>query len=217
MSRARATGRSHILPWRYGLFLLLCLLAAPLLFVLPWHVAIMGGFDIGAAAFLLTMWTLLAHDTQAMRQHARENDANRTTMLAITSVVMLAILLAVAVELMQKVAPSGVSILLIVLTLMLAWVFSNSVYALHYAHLFYLDSPDETGRGGIKFPGTGTPNYWDFIYFAFTLGMTFQTSDVEITSSRMRRVATLHCLAAFVFNLGILAFTINVLGRGGGR
>jgi uncharacterized membrane protein len=54
--------------------------------------------------------------------------------------------------------------------------------------------------------------YWDFVYFAFTLGMTFQTSDVTITSERIRRIVTIHCLAAFFFNIGVLAFTINVLG-----
>ena len=63
-------------------------------------------------------------------------------------------------------------------------------------------------------PGTDEPDYWDFVYFAFTLGMTFQTSDVSITDRRIRRVVLGHSLAAFVFNLGVLAFTINVLGGG---
>ena len=67
---------------------------------------------------------------------------------------------------------------------------------------------------GIEFPQTPEPNYWDFIYFATCLGMTFQVSDMYITSSRLRKVVMFHCLAAFVFNLGILAFTINVLGGG---
>ena len=86
---------------------------------------------------------------------------------------------------------------------------SNTVYALHYAHLAY---GDELQCKGLSFPGTNEPLYWDFVYFAFTLGMTFQTSDVTISDQRIRRVVTLHCLAAFVFNIGVLAFTINVLG-----
>jgi uncharacterized membrane protein len=64
----------------------------------------------------------------------------------------------------------------------------------------------------VDFPGPGEPDYWDFVYFAFTLGMTFQTSDVAITDRAIRRVVTAHCLAAFIVNLGVLAFTINVLG-----
>jgi uncharacterized membrane protein len=100
---------------------------------------------------------------------------------------------------------------LVIGTLALCWLFSNLVYALHYAHLYY-----RAGRGGdaggLTFPGTDEPDYGDFVYFAFCLGMTFQTSDVTITDGGTRRVVTLHCLAAFVFNLGVIAFTINVLG-----
>jgi uncharacterized membrane protein len=102
---------------------------------------------------------------------------------------------------------------LLIGTLATAWIFSNLIYALHYAHLFY---SDENGgdAGGIEFPKTPEPDYWDFIYFAFCLGMTFQTSDTDITSGLVRRVVTLHSLEAFVFNLGVIAFSINVLGSG---
>ena len=75
---------------------------------------------------------------------------------------------------------------------------------------------DDKGKdsGGLDFPECKEPDYWDFVYFSFTLGMTFQTSDVDMTSRKMRRVTIGHCLAAFVFNIGVLAFTINVLGGG---
>lgn len=219
MNRRNSQTRRRILPWRYALFLLLCFTAGPLLqLFLPWHAAIMAGFDIAAAAFLIAIAPLLAHDARRMRRHALENDVNRRTMLLVTSMVMLAILVAVAVELTQKQGPSMGTVLLIVTTLALAWLFSNMVYTLHYAHLFYLPGPGGKDSGGLDFPGgDGTPTYWDFIYFAFTLGMTFQTSDVEMTDTKMRQVATFHCLAAFIFNLGILAFTINVLGSMGAQ
>jgi len=96
--------------------------------------------------------------------------------------------------------------------LLIAWLFSNLVYAMHYAHNFYLPGDKGRDRSGLDFPETDEPGYWDFLYFAFTLGMTFQTSDVSITASGMRRTVLFQCLAAFLFNLGILAFTINVLG-----
>jgi uncharacterized membrane protein len=101
---------------------------------------------------------------------------------------------------------------LIILTLALAWLVSNLIYALHYAHLAYM-SPD-LGCSGLEFPGTPEPLYWDFIYFAFTCGMAFATSDVIIKDQHIRKVVTVHCFAAFVFNIGVLAFTINVLGSG---
>jgi uncharacterized membrane protein len=97
-------------------------------------------------------------------------------------------------------------------TLALSWLFSNTVYALHYAHLFYTDDASGKDSGGIDVPKCDEPDYWDFLYFSFTLGMTFQTSDVEITSAPVRRTTIGHSLAAFVFNIGVLAFTINVLG-----
>ena len=83
---------------------------------------------------------------------------------------------------------------------------------LHYAHGYYVQ--DESGGDcrGLDFPGTRTPDYGDFAYFAFTLGMTFQTSDVAISSPATRRVVLLHTFAAFVFNIGVIAFTINLLG-----
>ena len=123
------------------------------------------------------------------------------------------ILVTVGMELSQSETLSGGGIALIVVTLALAWLFSNAIYALHYAHMYYREDAEGGGDcGGIDVPGTKQPDYSDFLYFAFTLGMTFQTSDVDMTSGAYRRVATFHCFAAFVFNIGVLAFTINVLG-----
>ena len=171
--------------------------------------AIMIGFDAAALLFLVSVAPLLrTREGAAIRAHARENDANRAVLLAITIAVMLVLLVAIATESL-KYSPEPFTRILIVVTLAIAWVFSNTVYALHYAHLAY---GDEVECKGLSFPGTNEPLYWDFVYFAFTLGMTFQTSDVTISDQRIRRVVTMHSLAAFVFNIGVLAFTINVLG-----
>jgi uncharacterized membrane protein len=174
---------------------------------------IMAGFDIGAVLFLILSAPLVRNSADDMRESASRNDANRVVLLMITGVVSLVILVAVASELMQRDVPRPWSLALIVGTLSISWIFSNWIYALHYAHLFYSADGDDDA-GGLCFPETKEPDYWDFIYFAFCLGMTFQTSDVSITTGRMRRTVTLHCLAAFVFNLGIIAFSINVLGGG---
>ncbi|MET0360211.1 MAG: DUF1345 domain-containing protein [Sphingobium sp.] len=203
----------RLLPWRFILFLVLCAGAAPFALILPPHLAVMAGFDGAALVFLATLTPLFSHAQDEMRRHARANDANRAVMLLLTAIVMIVLLVVVAAELTQKnAATSWLTMTLILGTLAIAWTFSNMVYAMHYAFLFY--SGDEVGqdRGGIDFPGTEKPDYWDFVYFAFTLGMTFQTSDVEIGSAEVRKTVTFHCLAAFVFNLGIIAFTINVLG-----
>jgi uncharacterized membrane protein len=169
----------------------------------------MVGFDLAAAFFLLASAHLLRiDDPVVIRDHAASNDANRPLLLLITVAISAAILGAVAMETIGGGGvPGGKTKMLIIATLGVAWLFGNSIYALHYAHLYYTE-PD----GGLDFKQKVLPGYADFVYFAFTLGMTFQTSDVDIADRHIRAVVTLHCLAAFVFNLGILAFTINVLG-----
>lgn len=172
---------------------------------------VMTAFDVASALFLISIAPLLRDtDAKAMRAAAKSNDANRAGLLALTGLVMAVILVAIAGELHAR--SEDATIGLVIGTLALSWLFSNTVYALHYAHRFYLGDDEGKDSGGIDFPECAEPDYWDFVYFAFTLGMTFQTSDVDITSGTIRRVAIGHCLAAFVFNIGVLAFTINVLG-----
>jgi uncharacterized membrane protein len=178
-----------------------------------WRFGIMLGFDGAALAFLASLYPLFGRDPHGMRRQAAANDGNRAMLLVITAIVTAAVLTAVAAELTgSRPAPSAAKALVIA-TLAVAWVFSNMVYALHYAHLYYLRG-EGGDRGGLAFPDAKEPGYWDFVYFAFTLGMTFQTSDVVIAGPGIRKVALFHSLAAFVFNLGILAFTISVLGGG---
>lgn len=179
-----------------------------------WQDALAMGFDLAAAVFLISLVPLLRErSVAAMRRHAAENDANRLLVLVITSVLTLAILAAISGELTAARGGEGWALARLLGTLVLIWLFANSVYALHYAHSWYAGSDGGgSDRRGIAFPGTDHPDYADFAYFAFTLGMTFQTSDVEITAAGIRRVALLHSIAAFVFNLGVIAFTINALG-----
>ena len=177
-----------------------------------WAQAALVGFDAGAVLFLLSCIPLLGHESDDMRAAAQRNDANRAMLLGITAIVCTVVLVAIAVELSQKAQMHVGSIVLIIGTLLIAWLFSNMIYALHYAHLFYSAKPGSGGDcAGIDFPGDGDPDYWDF-YFGFTLGMTFQTSDVGVTSRGIRRIVIFHCFAAFIFNIGVLAFTINILG-----
>lgn len=206
---------STIAPPRFLLFL--GALVAGLAVMIPVLGAargIMAGFDIASIVFLAALAPLLRSEAAAMRGHARINDANRGWLLAISILVTLVILVSVASEMSDLKSPMTVT--LVIATLVLCWLFSNTVWALHYAHLFYVgaeDGGDSGGdSGGLSFPETDEPNYWDFVYFSFTLGMTFQTSDVAITATAMRQPVIVQSLAAFIFNIGVLAFSINVLG-----
>ncbi|MEH3038588.1 MAG: DUF1345 domain-containing protein [Sphingomonas paucimobilis] len=177
-----------------------------------WRIGGPLAFDIGAVVFLLSCVSLLGASADRMRAAAARNDANRPQLLMLSAAIAIVLLTAIAAEVMQRGSPSTGVVVLVVATLLLAWGFANTVYALHYAHMFYAADDEGKDMGGIDMPGTHEPDYWDFLYFAFTLGMTFQTSDVSITSRTMRRTVTGHCLMAFVFNLGVVAFSVNVLG-----
>jgi uncharacterized membrane protein len=200
-------------PWRFLAFLTALLVGVPiaLSWLHNWALATMAGFDVAALLCLLLSAPLLrSRDPRLVRDHAKQNDANRTLLLIITAIVIIALFAAIGAQTMDR-RPEPQTKLLVIGTLILAWLFSNVVCAFHYTHLAYLDQ-DRASDTGLDFPGTDKPVHWDFVYFAFTLGMTFQTSDVTIRSSRIRRFVTLHCFGAFVFNIGVLAFTINVLG-----
>lgn len=208
MADRRSIG-NMIAPPRFLAFVVALLICVPLATARLGDRALgaMGGFDLAAVLFLGLCYPLLRNSNAALiRTHAKANDANRTLLLVITAIVLVVLLIAIAAETVGQ-RPQPLTKILIVATLVLAWLFSNSVYAFHYAHLSY-----SGGDKALEFPGTAQPTYWDFVYFAFTLGMTFQTSDVAIHDARIRRVVTMHSLAAFVFNIGVLAFTINVLG-----
>ena len=205
------------LPSRFLLFLVTFVVAAALLFGLAsrWSQAVIGGFDIAALVFIASLWSLTRDNTPAkMSADARANDSNRLVVLVITSLLMVVIVAAVAVELPEARRQSGgvhaASLVLVLSSLVMAWLFSNLIYALHYAHMYFR----EDGVGGLRFPHNGEeahcPDYWDFFYFSLTIGMAFATSDVEIRRSDIRRVAALHGALAFFYNLVVLAFTINV-------
>jgi uncharacterized membrane protein len=211
MAKPQTIG-NMIAPPRFLIFMATMVIAFPIAVhdLHRWALGAMAAFDVAAVLLLVLCLPLLGTgEAEEIRAHAERNDANRHVLLAIVGIVMAVLLTAVAAEAVGH-NPQPLTKALIIGTLALAWLFSNTVFALHYAHLAYMMPED--GCHGFEFPGTEQPDYWDFVYFAFTCGMAFATSDVQVTNQHVRRVVTIHCLAAFAFNIGVLAFTINVLG-----
>lgn len=203
----------RIAPPRFLLFLGLFITGtAAAIPSLGWERGVMAAFDGAASVFLISLATLFRRGEAAqMREASRANDANRVFLLAFTALVTLVILIAVGAVVHDS--EGWLAKGLVIATLALTWLFSNVIYALHYAHLYYAE--DEGGDvGGLNFPECDEPDYWDFLYFSVTLGMAFATSDTKITSGRLRRIATGQTLAAFVFNLGVIAFAVGALGGG---
>ncbi len=208
---------SRIAPARFVLFLGVMAAVFAIMFTVRsagWAEALVWGFDLAAVVFILSLWPLSRdHTADDMRRHSAANDANRAMVLVITAVVLLTVMAAIASELGAAEQGDIAAMVKLVLTLAMAWFFTNLVFMLHYAHNYYRSAQDRPGdRGGFLFPETPEPDYWDFCYFSFTMGMTFQTSDVIVTRGYVRRVVMLQCLLAFAFNIGVIAFIINTLG-----
>ena len=110
----------------------------------------------------------------------------------------------------------AIRVVFVIFTVVLSWAFIHTVFAVHYAHDFYVDADLSKAASGaatprLVFPGGQMPNYGDFLYFSFTVGMTFQVSDVQITDREMRRVVLAHGATSFFYSTGILALAINLV------
>lgn len=191
--------------------LILTLTLAGMAFMHPAKALLMG-FDGAALVFLAMLVRRFRRDkAENMRSRAAANRPDHHIMLALALVVVAVVLTAVWLELTPGAGPRKAEVGLSVATLALAWIFANSLFTLHYAHVWYLS--DTPAGAGLDFPANETsPDYWDFTYFSFVLGMTFQVSDVVVTSKRLRRVALGHAMLAFVFNIGIVALTVSLVG-----
>ena len=166
--------------------------------------SILLAFDIAAVIFLTTTVSMISRsDTQSIRRRAREEDEGYWGFLLSGAAVATVALVALAAELHTSKHADGLQITLAVCSLVLAWLFMNTIFALHYAHEFYGDLGGK--HVGLEFPGNTDPDYWDFVYFAFVIGMTFQVSDVQIDARTIRRVVLAHSVIAFFFNVIIIA------------
>jgi uncharacterized membrane protein len=179
------------------------------LLLLPWTQmarATLIAFDTGAAVFLALMAVLMARaSAQTMKRRAQIQDEGKWTVLLMSLCMAGVVLGALSSELHAAKVKSLQDIALASSSILLAWLFVATMFSQQYAHSFYM-APDQ-----LVFPGTEHPDYWDFMYFAVVLSMCCQTSDVVVSSGRMRRLVMLHSLVSFFFNVIIIAITVNVV------
>ena len=172
--------------------------------------AVLLGFDLGTLIYLIALGRFFGRATpEHMRSRAKAMDTGRWGVLGSGLVVTSVVLVALAGELHANKGGGLPSVGVAALTLLLSWLFINTMFAQHYAHGFYGDFGAE--HQGLEFPCTEHPDYWDFMYFALVIGMCFQVSDVQITNRTMRRVALLHSVIAFFFNVFIIAASVNIV------
>lgn len=182
-------------------------LGAPALFALGWDVACLAFIGLFAPR-------LIGSAPEAIRRHAAKDDEGRGLILGLMILASAVTLVAVGNELNLAKADHGalraIHVGFAVGTVVISWAMMQLIFAVHYAHEYYGVGDQGEDARGLAFPGEAAPDYWDFIHFSVVIGVAAQTADIAFTAKALRRVGTMHSLAAFVFNTLIVALTINL-------
>jgi uncharacterized membrane protein len=170
------------------------------------------GWNLGIGLYLILAYKLMAYsDVHRIRRRAANQDEGSIALLMFVVIAAMASLAAIFSELSTTGGASRQpgQLILATTTIVLSWAFIHSMFALHYAHEYYGNGRDGI-VGGVSFPDDPEPDYWDFAYFAFTIGMCAQVSDATISSKTIRRTALSHSIISFIFNAALLALTVNI-------
>ena len=173
----------------------------------------MFGWDCGCLVMIILSWiSFFTISSKQIRQESIEQDEKRIVIFLIVVVSTLVSLAAVLILIKDK--SSHLTILPIAfIGMMFSWIIVHTIFTFRYAHLYYGNDEQDASKHaeGLSFPEDKKPDYLDFAYFSFVIGMTFQVSDVEVESKRFRRLVLMHGLISFIFNTFIVALTINVI------
>jgi uncharacterized membrane protein len=175
-----------------------------------------AAYDVGALLILIYNWTVgLRNDSTHTIRRAAQEDPGRHLLLFIVLLSAIAGL-ASAILILGKGAnvpavDRDMALTFGILAVCLGWFLIHTMFVFRYAHLYYFDSDqDGTAQRGLTFPGTTEPDDYDFAYFSFVIGMTFQVSDVQITDPGVRSLVLFHALLSFGYNTAILALGVNL-------
>jgi uncharacterized membrane protein len=168
------------------------------------------GWDIGVLCYIALTAAMMARSSVSeIRKHSAAHDEGALAIMVLSIVAALASLGAIFAELAQgdEAQRGAGSYVLAIATVILSWAFTHTMFALHYAYDFY-----GTGHraAGLDFPGDAQPDYWDFVYFSFTIGATFQVSDVSVTNKWIRRSVITHGVLSFFYTTTVVALTVNM-------
>jgi uncharacterized membrane protein len=200
-----------------------CSIAALTFLGLHGHVTFPTQLVVAWNAFALTIivlaWVVIStKDPYEARRNARLQDASATFLFVLVISAATASLLAVGLLLgsARNLSHSSLAghIVLSVTAVVFSWTLVHTLFALRYAHIYFMEARKlerQAISGGLIFPGKGSPDYLDFAYFSFVIGMTCQVSDVQISSPKIRRLALVHGLISFAFNTAILAMFVNII------
>lgn len=180
-------------------------------------VKIMIAWAAFALSYIITSWIVFfARTTTEIREHSRQEDGSRVYVFLLIILTSFASLFTVLLLMLSKGAkdtPHIIYIPVAISGMLFSWAMVHTIFGFHYAHMYYgNDTSDPTKHAeGLEFPKEKKPDYVDFAYFSFVIGMTFQVSDVDITSRSIRRLVLLHGLLSFALNTFVVALTINLI------
>ena len=171
-------------------------------------------WNAASLLYLGLAWqTMRRAPVDVIQSRAVPQDEGRMTILLLVVVAAAAVLLAVGTQLANvrdlPASERGLHLVLALATIVTSWLFTQVLFAQHYAHDFYMARHRQAAEP-LDFPGTPDPDYGDFFYFACIIGTSAQTADVSFTTSAARRIGTLHCVLSYFFNATLLALSINV-------
>ena len=199
----------------YGLATALAVAALPL--PTGWEFRGLLSWCAGLAVYLgLAWWLCTSFDAKRTRERAQAQDEPSVVLFFVLLLATAACVAAIAVLMQQSRDMTGMQrglhVGLSVFALAASWLFIQTIFTFRYAHRYYFEEKQgEFAGSGLKFPGGLDPDYFDFLYYAFVVGMTSQVSDVEVTSREMRRLTMVHGVLSFGFNMLVLALSINVV------
>ena len=159
----------------------------------------------------VVMFTRKLHD---IKSTAKKEDGSRGFVLIFTIIAAFAAMFTVLLMVISSNSQAESKMLtlpLCIFSVMLSWALVHTILTFHYAHLYYDDDIVQEQKEGLNFPNEDEPDYLDFAYFSFVIGMTFQVSDVQVTDKKMRRLVLLHGLISFLLNTFVVALSINFI------
>lgn len=178
---------------------------------------ILASWSVFSFVFLLFSWIVIfTRSVDKIKVRASQDDGSTFFVFFMVIVSSFAGLLTVLLLMASKnveIKQSALFLPLGITGIIFSWTMVHTIYVFHYAHEYY-DADDGKGNrifGGLEFPNEKNPDYLDFAYFAFVMGCTFQVSDVEISSRRIRRIALVHGILSFVLNTFVVALTVNMI------
>ncbi|WP_335951661.1 DUF1345 domain-containing protein [Acinetobacter beijerinckii] len=179
-----------------------------------WATCLQIGWNIAIWLYLFLTLKMMWHlDATHILQRAKQQDEGKWAILCVVLIAIVICFISIVVQLSHvpkdQATLKGILILLTIGTIFSTWLLLHTLFAIHYAHDYYL-AKSRHADGGLDFPKTEQPDYLDFIYFSYIIGTSAQTADVSINSSQLRHLNIFHCVLAFIFNTMILAVAINV-------